>query len=220
MKMESAPFYIRFRPKSAAQLAGDSGKQCAGLLRYVKTRDRACILIVGPSGSGKSTIARILADSVAGHDLNIHEINAGTEGSIDAIRKIEESMGLCAWCKGWRVYIIEEAHNLSKSAQEGLLHVVENYPAQTLFVFTSTEEKFTPAFMSRMVTLRLKAISERDTLDAMAQVCIRAGLSPKDLPVHELRAIAQAAGGNVRQALNDLELFLAMNAPAEAALVA
>lgn len=197
--------FERMRPRREAELLGIARKAAVALRRLAGTRDQLAALVAGPSGSGKSTIAEIMAGRLSTSTMDVHWHNLGAIRGIDFVREIESGIALAAWGHGWRVDVFEEAHNLTAQAQEALLNLTEHYPKRRALIFTTTNEgALTDAFRSRLITVRLPALTPgqlRCLLDKAArQEHIRLNRNAGG-------RIVDAAQGNARTALNDLEWF-------------
>jgi len=148
----------------------------------------------------------MVADRLAGGNLmNIIRLNVGAQGGIDFVRQIQSGLRLAPWCDAWKVYLLEEAHNLTPAAQQAFLDLTENYPDRRAFLFTSTREAaIVPALRSRLVTVRLSPLSRPD-LSAI----VRSAAQAEEISIDAagVEAIVRAAQGNARQALNALEWY-------------
>src|SRR5205807_2126407 len=101
--------------------------------------DRDAIWIEGESGVGKTTLANILADSVCDNDFDIEHVK-GTDCTIEKVRWIFDTHSLVSFGEsGWRVCIVDEAHNMTDRAVEAWLTVLEPLKRNRLYLFTSTE---------------------------------------------------------------------------------
>ena len=195
----------RHRPTSPADLAGAARGAAEGLLTVAQQQGQLCALLSGPSGSGKSTVAAILTDALAKSDMDVFRINAGDYTGVDFVRKIKGDLHLCSWADGWRVWIFEEAHNLSPNAQEALLDILEHYPLRRALVFTTTKpDAFTDAFLSRAFHVPLEEIERDDLVKLLWDIASAEGLS---LGVEDAYRIALASDGNARAALTALQWY-------------
>lgn len=195
----------RHRPGRTRDLVGSAHQSADGLLTLAGRRDQLSAVIVGPSGAGKSTIARIVAGELAASDMDVHTFNAGSVRGIDFARDIEDGLRLAPWGGKWKVYVLEESHNLTPQAQEALLHVTEHYPARRAFLFTATSDRtFTPAFLSRQMIVRLDTLGDADMRTLLRRIARREKIT---LPAAAARHIVEAAQGNARSALNALEWY-------------
>lgn len=100
--------------------------------------DRDAIWLQGPSGTGKTSLALIMARKVVKDDFDIIEYN-GKDINKGAMEDIEQRIRICPMFGGWKVYIINESHNMSKMAIQSWLTLLEDIPARRLIIFTTTE---------------------------------------------------------------------------------
>jgi replication-associated recombination protein RarA len=176
--------YEKYRPRQLSEVVGQD-KACAvmrGLIgRGVGGR---AIWLSGASGTGKTTLARIAAESIA-DPLFVREYDTADALTLAELGGIEESMGLCAWGKGGRAFVINEAHGLRETAIRKLLGMLERIPPHVLFVFTTTKEGQDALF--------------GDTIDAspLLSRCIRVSLTNQGLAqafAERVRTVAMSEG--------------------------
>ena len=142
------------------------------------------LLFSGPSGVGKTSAARILSTELGATD--IIELDAASTGG------------------GFRVIILDEAQSITKAGFEALLKTLEEPPEQTVFVLCSTEpHKIPDTIQSRLIEFEFRAVSENDILDRLIFIA-----SEEEIPAEDalLRFIAQRAQGNVRKAIQALDM--------------
>ena len=130
--------YEKYRPNTLADFVGQP--KVIKSLQTITQRhgwDRDAIWIQGPSGTGKTSLAWIIANQVA-HDFDITELD-GDKCSVQAVRDIEQNIGIRSMFNSWRVWIVNEAHAMSARAVQAWLTLLERLPAQRLIIFTTTE---------------------------------------------------------------------------------
>ena len=131
--------YQKYRPKDLSEFIGqDKIKKQLSALMAREGWDRDSIWIQGPSGTGKTSLAWIVGRMVAGDDFDIIEYD-GTDINKGAMTDIERNISLYPMFGGWKVYIINEAHNMTRAAVQSWLTILERLPAKRLIVFTTTE---------------------------------------------------------------------------------
>lgn len=170
----------------------------------------------GKSGVGKTTVARIAAKKLGATGSAIHEINASQIRGIDAMREdVLKTVHYSMPGSKSKVYVFDEAHGLTKDAQNALLKVLEEPPKGIYFILCTTEpEKLIPAIVTRCELYEFKALPEETLLDVLAEVAEREKLKfIPDVLIH----IAERSGGSPRQALNFLEKCSAVLEDLEAA---
>lgn len=183
-------------------------------------------LFAGTRGTGKTTTARILAKAVnctcsdpgvdlpcgecancraitEGRFLDVVELDAASNNGVESLRQITESVQYPPTVGKYKVYIIDEAHMLTDSAENAFLKTLEEPPAHVIFILATTNpEKIKATIKSRCLTLNFRHVSENDLLDGMRRICQK-----KDISIEEdaLAVIARKADGSVRDALSLLE---------------
>ena len=131
--------YKRFRPKSLDAVVGNGGT-VAALQKFLKKGNLPhTILFKGPSGCGKTTLARILAKELGCGVLDLREYNSADFRGIDTIRDISRIMTNAPAAGNCRVFILDEAHQLSKDAQNAALKILEDTPKHVYFFICTTD---------------------------------------------------------------------------------
>lgn len=183
-------------------------------------------LFAGTRGTGKTTTARILAKAVnctcsdpgvdlpcgecancraitEGRFLDVVELDAASNNGVESLRQITESVQYPTTVGKYKVYIIDEAHMLTDSAENAFLKTLEEPPAHVIFILATTNpEKIKATIKSRCLTLNFRHVSENDLLDGMRRICQKKAINIEE---DALAVIARKADGSVRDALSLLE---------------
>ncbi|MHC4893140.1 MAG: DNA polymerase III subunit gamma/tau [Planctomycetota bacterium] len=191
-------------------------------------------LFAGPRGTGKTTTARILAKALncvngptadpcgecercvasdEGTELDVIEIDAASNTSVNDVRELRESVGYAPVDARFKVYIVDEVHMLSRAAFNALLKTLEEPPSHVKFLFATTElHKVPDTILSRCQVMRLSPIRDDAIVERLEQVFAAEGIDAEDGIAAEL---ARRARGGMRDALSlsDQLLALAGNAP-------
>jgi len=131
--------YEKYRPKDLSDFIGqDKTKKQVKAIMSRSGWDRDAFWIEGPSGTGKTSLAWIIARQLATDDFCIIEID-GEDINKGQMAEIERCIGLCPMFGAWKVYIINEAHNMTRQAVQAWLTLLERLPEHRLVIFTTTE---------------------------------------------------------------------------------
>ncbi|MEO6838903.1 MAG: DNA polymerase III subunit gamma/tau, partial [Ginsengibacter sp.] len=182
-------------------------------------------LFCGPRGVGKTTCARILAKTINcenrtpdgeacnvcnscvsfdnGTSLNIHELDAASNNSVDDIRALVDQVRFAPQAGKYKVYIVDEVHMLSTSAFNAFLKTLEEPPPFAIFILATTEKhKILPTILSRCQIFDFKRITNKDTVDHLQEICEKENITADKTALH---IIAQKSEGCLRDALSILD---------------
>lgn len=220
------PLQLKYRPKKIADLVGQSVVQLALSNSIERAKIANAYLFYGARGTGKTSAARIMAMSLncykshcptispcgecaacqsiaKGDFMDVIELDAASNNGVDEARKLISNTKLAPVRGRYKVFIIDEAHELTSRAQNTLLKTLEEPPANVVFMLCTTEpEKILDTIVSRCQSYRFKRVSAMDTLGLLHQVVESEALQASD-PV--LEAIALASEGGLRNALTLLD---------------
>lgn len=182
-------------------------------------------LFCGPRGVGKTTCARILAKTINcenktaegeacntcnscvsfdnGSSLNIHELDAASNNSVDDIRSLVDQVRFAPQAGEYKVYIVDEVHMLSASAFNAFLKTLEEPPPYAIFILATTEKhKILPTILSRCQIFDFKRITSNDTVAHLREITDKENITAENAALH---VIAQKSEGCMRDALSILD---------------
>ena len=215
----------KYRPQIFSTVVGQSHITTT-LKNAIKNNQLAhAFLFCGPRGVGKTTCARILAKTIncetrtkdgeacnscnscvsfdAGTSLNIHELDAASNNSVDDIRSLVEQVRFAPQAGKYKVYIVDEVHMLSSSAFNAFLKTLEEPPPYAIFILATTEKhKILPTILSRCQIFDFKRITNNDTVEHLQEICEKESITAEKTALH---VIAQKSEGCMRDSLSILD---------------
>ena len=215
----------KYRPQNFSTVVGQAHITTT-LKNAIKNNQLAhAFLFCGPRGVGKTTCARILAKTIncenqtkdgeacnvcnsclsfdAGTSLNIHELDAASNNSVDDIRNLVEQVRFAPQAGKYKVYIVDEVHMLSSSAFNAFLKTLEEPPPYAIFILATTEKhKILPTILSRCQIFDFKRITNSDTVEHLQEICDKESIKAEKSALH---VIAQKSEGCMRDSLSILD---------------
>ena len=215
----------KYRPQNFSTVVGQSHITTT-LKNAIKNNQLAhAFLFCGPRGVGKTTCARILAKTINcenrtaegeacnvcnsfvsfdnGSSLNIHELDAASNNSVDDIRTLVEQVRFAPQAGKYKVYIVDEVHMLSSAAFNAFLKTLEEPPPFAIFILATTEKhKILPTILSRCQIFDFKRITNNDTVEHLQEICEKEHITADKTALH---IIAQKSEGCLRDSLSILD---------------
>ena len=211
----------KYRPATFASVVGQ--RHITSTLKNAIERGQLAhaYLFCGPRGVGKTTCARIFAKAInclnpqsgeacnecescrsfnEGRSLNVHELDAASNNSVDDIRNLIEQVRIIPQQGRYSVFVIDEVHMLSSAAFNAFLKTLEEPPQHAIFVLATTEKhKIIPTILSRCQIYDFNRIRVEDGVEYLRYIATKEGVAADD---EALNLIAHKADGGMRDALS------------------
>lgn len=197
--------YNEYRPTTFDDVR-DQASTINVLKAMIEKDEISNIIFTGRHGTGKTTLARIVANELKTAELDIHEIDAASNNSIEDIRNLITQLRVPPHSSKRKVYIIDEVHMLSKAAFDVLLKPLEEPFKHVLFILCTTEySKIPSTIKSRCTVFNLNNISPQSMISNMKKICDDYQREYEDKLLY---IISEQANGSMRDALTLLEKCL------------
>lgn len=191
----------KYRPSSLKDFYGDTGTLEVLFDRKDEDIPNA-FLFTGDSGTGKTTLGRIVLNKMCDCS-DIEELNSANFRGIDTIRNIEIKSRLFPFGNGRRGFLLDEAHQLTSQAQEMLLKMMEEPPADIVFVFCTTEPgKLKSTFKNRCFHFQTKPLNKARMKRLLKQIAKEEEASIED---DVIGLIYETTDGSPRKAISALD---------------
>ena len=221
--MSYQAFYRTYRPQKFSEVVGQ--KAVIKTLRNALSENKIAhaYLFCGPRGTGKTTMARLFAKALnceegIGHECDVcqncvavktgshpdvFEIDAASNSGVDSVRDLIDQVRYQPILGRYKVYIIDEVHNMSSSAFNALLKTLEEPPENVVFILATTEpQKVLPTILSRVQRFDFTKVSDEDIISKMSEILEKENVTYEE---GSLELIARLADGGVRDALSILD---------------
>ena len=206
---EKEPLAFRMRPKTLEEYVGQEHVIGPGKLLYrtIKADRLSSIILFGPPGCGKTSLAKVISETTK---YKFYKINAVTAGVADIKRVVEETRNYMMNPTGKSILFIDEIHRFNKLQQDALLPYVEN--GTIILIGATTENPYfevNKALISRSMVIKLNPLTEEDIYKILKKALEKKdGLGEYSIKIEDstLRKIADISNGDVRTALNGLEI--------------
>jgi len=207
--MGNLVLYRKYRPQNWDEVIGQEHVVRTLTNALKLNRVSHAYLFSGPRGTGKTTIARLLAKSVGCADLDLIEIDAASNRGIDEIRQLRDGIKFAPTAGKYKVFIIDEVHQLTKEAFNALLKTLEEPPAHAIFILATTEVHKVPGtILSRVQQFAFRRLTVAEIIKKLQKI-----VEAEKIKIDEeaMRLIAAYAGGSYRDAESMLEQLRVWN---------
>jgi DNA polymerase-3 subunit gamma/tau len=204
--MSDQALYRKYRPKKFSDVLGQDH-----IVKVLKSSIEQgniahAYIFSGSRGTGKTSVARIFANEIGTSASDINEIDAASNTGVDDIRALNESVNTLPFESKYKVYILDEAHMLSKSAWNALLKTLEEPPAHVVFIMATTEESKIPeTVISRCQTFSFKKPNQKVLKEVALAIAKKEGFV---LEPASAELIALLADGSFRDAQSILQKII------------
>src|SRR6202142_2756135 len=218
----------KYRPQSFADVVNQEHVKTTLENAIAQNRIAHGYIFSGQRGTGKTTVARILARCLncvngptnqpcgvcpsclevsSGGAVDVIEIDAASNRGINEMRELRENVRYRPVRDRYKVFIIDEAHQITSEAFNALLKTIEEPPAWAVFILCTTESHKIPATIaSRCQHFSFRSVDFNDLIDRMRQICVEEGIEADD---EALSVIAQSGEGSGGDSLSALDQAIA-----------
>lgn len=201
--------YRAYRPSGFDEVRGQAHVTDV-LKAAIKNKKIAhAYLFCGSRGTGKTTVARIFSKMLGVSDKDLYEMDAASNTGVDNMRELRDGVNVVPFESPYKVYIIDEAHMLSKSAWNAFLKTLEEPPAHVIFIMATTErDKVPDTIQSRSEVYIFKQPNRETLADIVTDVAKSEGYA---LERSAAELVALLAEGSFRDALSILQKVLTVS---------
>lgn len=216
-------YYNKYRPQTFDEVVGQ--KAIVSTLKNALREGKIAhaYLFCGPRGTGKTTMARLLAKALnckegigrqcnkcddctkisKGEHPDVIEIDAASNSTVDSVRALIANVSYQPIMGRYKVYIIDEVHNMSNSAFNALLKTLEEPPSFVVFILATTEpQKIIPTILSRVQRFDFSKVTDTDLIENMEHILKSENISYEE---EALKLVASLSDGGVRDSLSLLD---------------
>ncbi len=212
---QAEPFPILYRPKNFDEVVGNEStiKSIVALLQKPIEKIPHAWMFIGDSGCGKTTLARITKEELGCSPMDYKEYNTSNTRGIATIRTLQEKASLYPKNGAVKVYLLDEAHMMTKEAQNALLKLLEDPPSYVyFFLCTTNPENLIRPIHSRCTTVKVEPLSSKKLVPFIKEILYEELGETEMLNFDKdvIKAIAENSNGACRDALKLLDMVIDM----------
>ena len=227
--MKHLSLAAKYRPQKFSEVVGQELAIAALSRAAAEDKVAPAYLLSGTRGVGKTTIARIFAKALncekgpgaepcnacsqcvqitGGNHVDVNEIDGASNTGVDDVRALRENIGYLPMEGRYKIFIVDEAHMLSKNAFNALLKTLEEPPSHTTFIFATTEaHRFPATIISRCQHFVFRSLPEEKIYGRLCDILQKENFKYEESAV---RMIAARAAGSARDSLSLLDQVLSL----------
>ena len=206
--MSKQALALKYRPKKFKDLVEQDAVK-ATLLHQLETNTiKNCYLFTGGAGTGKTTSARIFANEINNGVGNIIEMDAASNNSVDDVRRIIEDAKYRSVTGKYKVYLLDEVHMITTAGWNAFLKMIEEPPANTIFIMCTTDpQKIPNTILSRVQRYDFKKISFNGIVNRLIYIINSENDEGESITFDEtaIKYIAKLADGGMRDSITTLD---------------
>jgi DNA polymerase-3 subunit gamma/tau len=211
--MENKTLYRKYRPAHFSEVLGQQHVTNTLQGQIENKKFSHAYLFAGGRGTGKTSIARIFAKEIGTQEHDLYEIDAASNRGIDDIRELRQSLQVLPFSSDYKVYIIDEAHMLTKFAFDALLKSLEEPPEHVVFILATTElDKIPQTVVSRCQLFEFKKPNQHILSELVLSLTSREG---KSMEPEAASLVALLGDGAFRDTIGMLQKVLSASKEGE-----
>lgn len=206
---QSVELYRKYRPSSLDEVVGQ--KDVVRMLNdlFVQKKIPHAILLSGYTGCGKTTIGRIIQYMLKCDDIDFYELNCGDDNGIDTIRRLNAQKSKSALKSPCRIWLLDEAQNLSRDAQTAILKILEDTPSNLYIILATTDpQKLLKTIHTRCTEFKLSPLDSKSMEQLVKDVCKK---EKEEIDEEVMERLVECSEGSARKCLVLLHQILQLS---------